>query len=102
MIVRCLDLRGEFNRPLYSRDVMFYIGNDKRKDLSANFRIGGSICVHDLLLESMRFNESSNEQLSQEMRWRCKFRVRLPKLKRVDGSVVCGPCEEEQDVKLSA
>eukprot|EP00965_Chrysotila_dentata_P234584 6200259-Pleurochrysis_carterae.AAC.6 len=37
-IVRSPDVLREPNSPLYSRDVMFYMGGDKLKDLSANFK----------------------------------------------------------------
>eukprot|EP00965_Chrysotila_dentata_P104228 3442063-Pleurochrysis_carterae.AAC.1 len=53
LIVRSLDLTEHFNSPLFSRDALFYLGNDKHADLSANFRVGDEQSVHAILEESM-------------------------------------------------
>eukprot|EP00965_Chrysotila_dentata_P005730 188760-Pleurochrysis_carterae.AAC.1 len=55
-IFRCLDLMADFNSPVFARDSMFYIGSDKLRDLSANLRIGGEMCIHDVLTSSMVFS----------------------------------------------
>eukprot|EP00965_Chrysotila_dentata_P107822 3561519-Pleurochrysis_carterae.AAC.1 len=40
-MLRSPDLTAEFNSTRYSRDVMFYVGRDKHRDLEANFAVGG-------------------------------------------------------------
>eukprot|EP00965_Chrysotila_dentata_P199037 6179149-Pleurochrysis_carterae.AAC.1 len=96
LLVRCLDLKADFNSPLYARDSVFYIGSDKFKDLSANFRIGGEMCIHEVLLQSMRFSRSHDNRKPLQLKWRCKSRVSLPRLLSADGTVAAGPCQQEQ------
>eukprot|EP00965_Chrysotila_dentata_P024914 826493-Pleurochrysis_carterae.AAC.1 len=51
--VRTPDLLQQFNSLLYFRDVVFYIGSDKCKDLAANFQVGGEASIRNVLFDSM-------------------------------------------------
>eukprot|EP00965_Chrysotila_dentata_P250466 6209467-Pleurochrysis_carterae.AAC.2 len=53
LVVRSLDLTKQFTGPLFSRDSLFYLGNDKHADLSANFSVGNKHSIHAVLEESM-------------------------------------------------
>eukprot|EP00965_Chrysotila_dentata_P130364 4310425-Pleurochrysis_carterae.AAC.1 len=44
---------------MYARSSVFYIGSDKLKDLSANFWIGGEMCIRKVLQRCMRFSSSA-------------------------------------------
>eukprot|EP00965_Chrysotila_dentata_P049914 1654089-Pleurochrysis_carterae.AAC.1 len=55
LIVRTPDLVNTINLPLYSRDVMFYIGGHKLLDLQANFRVGDESSIHFEVMKAMIF-----------------------------------------------
>eukprot|EP00965_Chrysotila_dentata_P099984 3303797-Pleurochrysis_carterae.AAC.2 len=93
LIVRTPDLVNEINSPLYSRDVMFYIGGDKLLDLQANFRVGDESSIHSELMKAMTFVPSSDPRTPPPFRYRCHSRMHLPALKGSTGDEICGPCD---------
>eukprot|EP00965_Chrysotila_dentata_P068566 2266046-Pleurochrysis_carterae.AAC.1 len=98
LIVRCPDLLFELNSPVFSRDVVFYLGSDKVKDLSANFLVGGESSITNHLTDAMTFMPSTDERLPPPYRYRCVSRMLLPPLHSSDGEELCGEC----NVSLSA
>eukprot|EP00965_Chrysotila_dentata_P084558 2791235-Pleurochrysis_carterae.AAC.1 len=80
LIVRSPDLLTDLNSPVFLRDVVFYLGSDKSKDLGANFLVGGESSIASHLTDAMVFLPSADERLSLPYRFRCVSRMKLPPL----------------------
>eukprot|EP00965_Chrysotila_dentata_P185134 6111737-Pleurochrysis_carterae.AAC.1 len=78
LIVRSLDLTEQFNSPLFSRDALFYIGNDKHADLAANFRVGAELSINSILKESMVAKPISDSRLPVSCRIECSSCLSVP------------------------
>eukprot|EP00965_Chrysotila_dentata_P130342 4309646-Pleurochrysis_carterae.AAC.2 len=98
LILRTPDLLTDLNSPVYSRDVMFYIGSDKIKNLIANFAVGGEVSIRTVLKQAMRFSPISDLLVPEEFRFRCTSRMHLPSFKDASGALLCAEC----DVAISA
>eukprot|EP00965_Chrysotila_dentata_P119020 3934895-Pleurochrysis_carterae.AAC.1 len=68
LVVRTQDLLNEYNSLLYSPDVPFYIGGDKLKALTANFRVSGDDSITPALKSSMELFPSSDERIPEPFR----------------------------------
>eukprot|EP00965_Chrysotila_dentata_P228246 6196495-Pleurochrysis_carterae.AAC.3 len=93
MIIRTPDLTKDLNSPLYSRDILFYVGSDKVKDLSDNFRVGGETSIRATLKAAMRFAPISDLRIPKAYRFRCTSRMHLPAFVDASGAELCGECE---------